>query len=205
MLLIGLTGGIGSGKTTVSNLFASLNQNENIVSIIDTDIIARKIVEKSKPVYMKILEIFGEAILNNDGTINRSSLRKIIFSNPLLKKQLEGITHPAIQAEVQKAISQSSAKYGVIVIPLLFETSSNYSLDRVLVVDCEEENQIKRASQRDQISYDDVKLILESQVTREYRLKHADDVISNNGNPEILKQQVEKLHHLYLNLAKTAK
>jgi len=205
MLLIGLTGGIGSGKTTVSNLFASFNQNENIVSIIDTDIIARKIVEKSKPAYVKILEIFGEAILNNDGTINRSSLRKIIFSNPLLKKQLEGITHPAIQAEVQKAISQSSAKYGVIVIPLLFETSSNYSLDRVLVVDCEEENQIKRASQRDQISYDDVKLILKSQVSREYRLKHADDVISNNGNPEILKQQVEKLHHLYLNLAKTAK
>lgn len=205
MLIIGLTGGIGSGKTTVSNLFARFNQNKDLISIIDTDVIARQIVEKGKPAYTKILEVFGKAILNDDASINRSVLRKIIFDDPELKKQLEDITHPAIQTEVENTISQLTSQYCIIVIPLLFETSSNYPLDRVLVIDCDKDSQIKRASQRDHVSEDDVNLILKSQVSREYRLNHADDIILNNANPEELIDQVEKLHHLYLNMAKTDK
>lgn len=206
MLKIGLTGGIGSGKTTVSNLFAKFNKpSQEFVSILDTDIIAREIVEKGKPAYIKILKIFGNHILNKDASLNRAALRKIIFNNPDLKKQLEDITHPAIQAEVQKAVSQLYSKYCIIVIPLLFETKSNYQLDRILVVDCDKETQIKRASLRDQISENDVELVLKSQVSREYRLKHADDVISNNDISDNLISQVEELHHLYLNLSKTDK
>lgn len=205
MLKIGLTGGIGSGKTTVSNLFAELNQNENLVSIIDTDVIARQIVEKEKPAYSRILGVFGKTVLNNDASINRAALRKIIFDNPELKKQLEDITHPAIQSEVKSAISKLTSKYCIIVIPLLFETNSNYQLDRILVVDCDKDSQIKRASKRDHVSEDEVNLILKSQVSREFRLNHADDIIINNDNPEKLVSQVEKLHNLYLNLAKTAK
>lgn len=205
MLKIGLTGGIGSGKTTVSNLFSQFNQNEELVSIIDTDIIARQIVEKGKPAYTKIIEVFGKDILNDDASINRALLRKIIFKNPELKKQLEAITHPAIYAEVEKAISQLTSKYCIIVIPLLFETNPQYQLDRILVVDCEKENQIKRTIQRDQVTADNVNLILKSQVSREFRLEHADDIILNNDNPEKLINQVGKLHEFYLNLAKTDK
>lgn len=205
MLKIGLTGGIGCGKTTVSNIFTKLNQTEELVSILDTDIIARQIVETDKPAYIKIIEVFGNVILNDDNSINRSTLRKLIFNNSDLKLQLENITHPAILAEVQLAITQLTSVYCIIVIPLLFETKSNYPLDRILVVDCDEESQIKRASQRDKASEKELQLIIQSQVSREYRLEHADDIISNNDNPEALFKQVEKLHHLYLNLAKTAK
>ena len=205
MLKIGLTGGIGSGKTTVSNLFAKFNLTEELVSILDTDVIARQIVEKGQAAYTKILNIFGNTILNDDASINRANLRKIIFNNSVLKSKLEEITHPVIQLEVQNTISQLSSKYCIIVIPLLFETNSNYQLDRVLVVDCDQEVQIQRASQRDHVSKDDVKLIMQSQVSREYRLQHADDIILNNGNIEKLKNQVDDLHHLYLNLLKADK
>jgi len=205
MLIIGLTGGIGCGKTTVSNLFTQFNQHEELVSIIDTDVIARQIVEKGKTAYSKILDVFGRTVLNDDDSLDRAALRKIIFDNSDLKKQLEGITHPAIQTEVKSAISKLTSKYCIIVIPLLFETSSNYQLDRVLVVDCDKNYQIKRASQRDQVPEEDVNLILNSQVSREFRLNHADDIILNNENPEKLISQVEKLHNLYLNLAKPAK
>lgn len=205
MLIIGLTGGIGSGKTTVSNLFTQFNQHEELVSVIDTDVIARQIVEKGKPAYSQILDVFGKTVLNDDDSLNRAALRKIIFDDPELKKQLEDITHPAIQVEVKNVLAKLTSKYCIIVIPLLFETSSNYKLDRVLVVDCDKNSQIKRASQRDQVSEEDVSLILKSQVSREFRLKNADDIILNNDNPEKLVNQVEKLHNLYLNLAKTAK
>jgi len=200
MLKIGLTGGIGSGKTTVSNLFAKLNQPNNSLSIIDTDIIARHIVEVNKPAYKKIIATFGNSVLHEDLTINRAALRKMIFENITAKRQLEAITHPAIQKEVNQIISNLKKKYCIIVIPLLFETKSDYQLDRVLVVDSNENTQIERTIQRDNILADEVKLIIKSQLDRENRLQQADDIIVNNGDLEDLALQVEKLHHLYLKL-----
>jgi len=206
MLKIGLTGGIGSGKTTVSDLFKKLNTSSTeTVAILDTDIIAREVVEKGKPAYTKIVALFGNKIINEDASINRSQLRNIIFKYPDLKKQLEEITHPAIQAEVETALSQISSKYCIIVIPLLFETNSNYPIDRILVIDCDKTTQIKRASKRDHVSETEIEKILDTQVSREYRLNHADDVIYNDDNPEKLISQVENLHNNYINLAKSYK
>lgn len=206
MFKIGLTGGIGCGKTTVADLFLTLNTtNKEFVTIIDTDIVARHVVEKGQPAYSKIVELFGAEILHSDASINRSKLRKIIFSNVKLKTQLENITHPAIYAEVQNTLSTLSSSYCIIVIPLLFETRSDYQLDRILVVDCEEKNQIKRVSERDKVTSNEVRLIIESQVSREYRLEHADDVIINQNNQKDLVLQVENLHKVYINLLKSAK
>ena len=206
MLKIGLTGGIGSGKTTVSDLFKQLSTSSTeSVAILDTDVIARQVVEKGEPVYMKIVALFGNKILNEDASINRSQLRNIIFKDPDLKKKLEEITHPAIQAEVETAVSQISSKYCIIVIPLLFETNSRYPLDRILVVDCDKDTQIKRASERDHVTEAEIEQVIDAQVSREYRLKHADDVIYNNGDPEKLISQVENLHNNYINLAKSYK
>ncbi len=201
MLKIGLTGGIGSGKTTVSDLFTQLDNNKNKVAIIDTDIIARQIVEVGKPAYKEIIKIFGKGILNKDASINRKALRNIIFDDPDLKQQLEDITHPRIQAEVNREISRLNAQYCIIVIPLLFETKSDYALDRILVIDCDTATQIKRTAQRDQVTEQDVAHIINLQQSREYRLKHADDIINNNNHIEQLKQQVQNLHVFYLKLA----
>lgn len=201
MLKIGLTGGIGSGKTTVSDLFSKLDDNENKVAIIDTDIIARQIVEVGKPAYKRIIQIFGKEILNKDASINRKALRNIIFNDLNLKKQLEDITHPEIQLQVNSEITQLNTQYCIIVIPLLFETKSDYMLDRILVVDCDTDTQIKRTTQRDQVPAQNVERIIKLQSSQAYRLKHADDVIQNNNDLRHLKQQVRDLHAFYLKLA----
>ncbi len=205
MLKIGLTGGIGSGKTTISNLFAELNNSENKVAIIDTDIIARKVVEIGKPAYKKIVEVFGNHILNKDASINRQKLRTIIFNDLNLKNQLENITHPEIQAQVNTEISQLDTKYCIIVIPLLFETKSDYALNRILVVDCDTSTQIQRTTLRDQVTAQEVERIIKLQRSQAYRLKQADDIISNNQDIEQLKQQVQHLHKFYLKLASAYK
>ncbi|VAW91817.1 Dephospho-CoA kinase [hydrothermal vent metagenome] len=205
MLKIGLTGGIGSGKTTVSDLFYKLDNHENKVAIIDTDIIARQIVEVGKPAYKEIITVFGKDILNTNASINRKALATIIFNNPNLKQQLENITHPQIQAQVNSEISQLNTQYCIIVLPLLFETESDYALDRVLVVDCDTDTQIKRTTQRDQVTEQDVERIIKLQSSQAYRLKHADDVIKNDSNLANLRQQVQNLHEFYLKLAKQYK
>ncbi len=201
MLKIGLTGGIGSGKTTVSDLFSQLDNNENKVAIIDTDIIARQIVEVGKPAYKKIIKIFGKEILNKDASINRKVLRNIIFNDLNLKQQLEDIIHPEIQLQVNSELAQLNTQYCIIVIPLLFETKSDYALDRILLVDCDIDTQIKRTTQRDQVPAEDVERIIKLQSSQDYRLKHADDIIQNNNDLEQLKQQVRNLHAFYLKLA----
>ncbi len=204
MIKIGLTGGIGCGKTTVSNLFAEYNQNndEDVVAIIDTDIIARQIVTPGTPAYQQIRDLFGDNILNKDTTINRAILRKLVFNNPDSRIALNKITHPAIQKEVQEKLGKLDVKYCIIVIPLLLETESDYKLDRILVIDCDESLQLSRTAKRDRISEQDVKLILQAQASRQQRLKYADDIISNNGDIDSLRKQVEQLHHLYLNIEK---
>ena len=198
MLKIGLTGGIGSGKTTVSNYFMRIGESGKKNAIIDTDVIAREIVEPGKLVYKEIVQSFGEKILNSDLSINRPILREIIFNQPHSKQLLESITHPAIHKEVMRRLSSLDVPYCIIVIPLLFETQSQYPLDRILVVDSEKQVQINRTMLRDNASSSEIEAILNSQVSREYRLAHADDVVSNNGSEEELHLQIEKLHHLYL-------
>lgn len=200
MMIIALTGGIGSGKTTVTDLFRSLD-----VPIIDTDIIARKIVERGKPAYQSIINYFGEEILHKDKTVNRSTLRNIIFSSKTKRQYLEKLLHPRIWEEVKKLTLLLDTDYCIVVIPLLVENKTQAKpiiLDRILVIDSEEETQIQRSIQRDNCNKESIKKIIESQVSREERNNAADDIILNNSDTDALLKKVETLHKKYLELAK---
>ncbi|GAB4392758.1 MAG: dephospho-CoA kinase [Gammaproteobacteria bacterium] len=197
MLVVGLTGGIGSGKTTVSNYFSELG-----VTIIDTDIIARNLVQPNTPTLHKISQHFGKNILTANGSLNRQYLRQVIFNDVAAKQWLEQLLHPLIRQEVMLQIQQCSAHYCLVVIPLLCETGRqhyNY-LDRVLLVDCDEALQKHRTQQRDNCSSELVQQIMASQVSRQQRLAIADDIIINDGDFGQLQQHVLKLHEKYLNL-----
>jgi dephospho-CoA kinase len=193
---VGLTGGIGSGKTTVAFLFEQLN-----IKIIDTDVIARDITAPQTEAFTKILEHFGKSILAKDGTINRSLLRDIIFKNPEERKWLEKLLHPFILVEAKQQIDKVTTPYCMVIIPLLFETGPHTYLDRILVVDTTEETQIERTKLRDQTSSESVRNIINTQFAREKRLAGADDIILNSGEMKDLLPQVKKLHQLYLSLA----
>lgn len=195
MLVIGLTGGIGSGKSTVATLFK--NQG---VPIIDTDDIARDVVQPEKPAWKKIIAEWGSTILLPTQQLNRSEIKKIIFSDPNKKKWLEALLHPFIRAEVKQQIESLSSSYCIVVIPLLVETQPNPLIDRILVVDASEEQQMHRTQIRDHLSLDEVNAILKTQVSRADRLKAADDVIHNEEDLENLLEQVKKLHGFYLSL-----
>lgn len=200
MLVIGLTGGIGSGKTTVSDLFSALG-----VPIIDTDVIARELVEPGQPALTDITTAFGKDLLNSDGRLNRRKLGDITFNKPVARKQLEKILHPRIRQRVSERLKQLQAPYAIVVIPLLIETGDRSYIDRILVVDCERQNQLSRVAQRDQRSKQQINQILQAQVSRQQRLQAADDVLDNNADQDTLKQQVDVLHHKYLALADSDK
>lgn len=206
MLVIALTGGIGSGKTTVSDIFKSKN-----IPVIDTDIIAREIVEQGKPAYIEIVNIFGKEILYEDKNINRQVLGEIIFSSDKKRLQLENILHPIIWNNVKYLIAlltKSNLKqppYCIVVVPLLLENITQkkpVTFDRILVIDTEEEMQLKRTKYRDNSDEATIKNIIKSQVTRQVRLEAADDIILNTGDFESLDNQVTSLHKQYLKLAK---
>ena len=200
MLIIALTGGIGSGKTTVSEIFKSKN-----IPIIDTDVIARQIVEQDKPAYIEILKIFGKEILNKDNSINRQALRKLIFSSTEKRLQLESILHPVIWQEVKSQLSSLTSPYCIIVVPLLFENFTKITavkFDRILVIDTEEEMQIKRSQKRDNSNIELIKNIMKSQVSRQTRIDTADDIILNTGNLDSLNKKVDSLHQQYIKLSK---
>ncbi len=199
MLRIGLTGGIGSGKSTVANLFADL-----AVPIIDTDKIAHDLTKQGNLGYKEIVAHFGDDILTSAGDIDRRKLRHHIFDHPEERKWLEGILHPLIRQTVDNQMSQLNTPYCIVVIPLLVETGHTDSIDRILVIDTSEETQIKRTMARDNTNKDAVKKILAAQCTRENRLAVADDVIDNDSNTTNLAEQVEKLHQRYLKLPKSA-
>lgn len=200
MLIIALTGGIGSGKTTVSEIFKSKN-----IPIIDTDVIARQIVEQDKPAYIEILKIFGKEILNKDNSINRQALRKLIFSSTEKRLQLESILHPEIWQEVKSQLSSLTSPYCIIVVPLLFENLTKITavkFDRILVIDTEEDMQIKRSQKRDDSDIEVIKNIMKSQVSRQTRTDAADDIILNTENLDLLNKKVNSLHQQYIKLSK---
>lgn len=201
-MIVGLTGGIGSGKTTIADMF----HQEFGIDIIDADIVAREVVEPKTEGLQAIIEHFGEDILTPLGTLDRAELRQKIFSNPDQKQWLNNLLHPLIRQRIDLLLSQTTSPYALLVVPLLIESGWQKDIDRLLVVDVFPETQIQRTSQRDQVSDDQVKAILASQVTREQRLLLADDVIDNNSklNSESklkLLNQVTELHKKYLALS----
>lgn len=198
MLTIGLTGGIGSGKTTVSDIFQSLD-----VPVIDSDVIAREVVEPGEPGLEEIIRHFGKKVLHADGSLDRQQLRNLVFTNKAERKQLEQILHPLIRQRSQEQLKSLATPYAILSIPLLVETGLADLVDRVLVVDCPEHVQIERICKRDGIGTDEAKAILTTQCSRNQRLEAADDVIDNDQSIEDLSQRIESLHKQYLAMSTT--
>lgn len=198
--VVGLTGGIGSGKSTIADLFAKHN-----VPIIDADIVARDVVAKGSPLLQQIAEHFGTQILLENGELNRGALRERIFHHEQDKIWLNQLLHPAIRAEMQRQLASQTAPYVLFVVPLLIENQLMSFCDRILVIDVSPETQLTRAMARDNNQAELIKQIMQSQVSREQRLSYADDVINNdlplNENLAELEKTIEKLHHTYLALA----
>lgn len=201
-LRIGLTGGIASGKSVVADMFAGLG-----ATVIDTDIIARQVVAPGQPALDEIAEGFGQSIVAADGTLDRAAMRKLVFSDDNARKRLETILHPRIGEETRRQsiaatsrglTDQPTCGYQIIVIPLLVESSLRTFVDRVLVVDCDENTQIQRLLARDAESEEQARRILAAQTSREQRLAIADDVITNNGTVAETRQQVRGLHNVYI-------
>lgn len=195
---VALTGGIASGKTTVANLFAELG-----VPLIDTDVIARQVVEPGQPALAEVIAAFGSDMLDADGHLDRRRMRTRIFSDPTARQRLEAILHPAIRAEMERLSREAVGPYQVLVIPLLTEGRRRDHVDRVLLVDVPEELQIQRLMVRDGVSYEQAKVSLNAQATRAERLAMADDVVRNTGQVNELRDEVAKLHARYLVLAET--
>lgn len=194
--IVALTGGIGSGKTTVANEFAKLG-----VPLVDADIIARQVVEPNTPALISIQQHFGQNVLNHDGTLNRGFLRSVVFSEPKEKAWLNALLHPLIQQETQKQLQQVNYPYVLWVVPLLIENKISHLADRVLVVDVTREEQIERTIRRDDTNLEHVINILNAQASREERLSYADDIITNHTNNTELPNRVAELHKQYLALA----
>ena len=197
MFSVGLTGGIASGKTTVSNLFAELG-----VPVVDTDIISRELLQPGEPGYLQVCEHFGNGILTADGGIDRPELRKLVFSSPDHKTWLENMLHPLIYQRSREAMQQQShAAYVLLVVPLLFETSFQSLVDRVLAVDCPAEQQVLRLLKRDNIDEHLARSMLAQQLSNDERRALAHDIIENGDDGSDLQAQVKQLHLRYLELA----
>jgi len=196
MYVIGLTGGIGSGKGAVAQYFKRLG-----TEVIDADIAARKVVEKGSPALTNIVEHFGIKTLNSDSTLNRAFLRTQIFNNPQERLWLEALLHPLIRTWIQQALSIAMGPYTLLETPLLLETDQHLLVDRILVVDTPEELQIRRASHRDNNIEEQIRAIMKTQLPREERRGKADDILDNSGSLHHIERQVTELHHKYLMLA----
>ena len=196
---VGLTGGIASGKSTVARLFEALR-----VPVIDSDVLAREVVAPGQPLLGRIAERFGAGVIAKDGSLDRAALRAIVFADPAARADLEQLTHPAIRALMEERSAKARGDYQVLVIPLLVETGGRNSVDRVLVVDCAEELQIRRLQARDGSTYEQARAILAAQASREARLAAADDVVVNDGELGAVRDQVAALHARYKNLARQA-
>ncbi|NVJ51585.1 MAG: dephospho-CoA kinase [Gammaproteobacteria bacterium] len=196
MLRVGLTGGIGSGKSTVSSLFKLKG-----IQVVDADAIARSIVEPGQPAYQEIVSHFGAEVLREDGQLDRQALRQRVFSDSAQLKKLNQMTHPRVREEMLRQVASAKSDYVILDIPLLIENNLQELVDRVLVVDLPEAVQLARVSARDQTSQEQVKQIILAQIPREQRLQAADDIIDNSGNLDALKKRVEDLHIMYRSLS----
>ncbi len=197
MFSVGLTGGIASGKTTISSLFAKLG-----VSVVDTDIISRKLLEPGELAFDQVCAHFGASIVNIDGKIDRVRLREIVFNKPAEKSWLETMLHPLIYQRSHDAIvTNAGADYVLVVVPLLFETNFQSLVDRILVVDCPAEQQIERLVKRDQIDESLAQKMLLQQLSNAERLARAHDIIDNRSADVDLESQVAALHKRYLQLS----
>ena len=196
MLIIGLTGGIGCGKTAVTERFAELG-----VPVIDADRVAREVVEPGQPALEKVRLRFGDELLRSDGSLKRDRLRELIFSDEQARLDLEAILHPLIRRRMRDRLKILKADYAILAIPLLLETGQGETVNRILVVDCPEEEQIQRVCSRDGISRERVRKILSAQSSRTERLAAADDVIDNSGTLTELTPQIQALHQSYLALS----
>ena len=193
---VGLTGGIASGKSTAAKFFGALG-----VPILDSDQIARDVVEPGQPPLGQLVERFGPSILTPDGHLDRPALREIVFSDPRARADLEALTHPAIGAAMEARSAAAGGPYQILIIPLLVEKNLSAHVDRVLVVDCEEQLQLKRLRAREGSTLEQARAILNAQVPRAARLKAADDVIHNDTDMNAMREQVAALHARYLDLA----
>ncbi len=196
VLRVGLTGGIASGKSLAAKMFEARG-----AAIIDTDLLARDVVAPGTPGLSAVIEAFGTEFLNPDGSLNRKLLRDEIFARPESRTKLESIIHPLIREAVVSRSSLAPGPYQIIAIPLLAETGFTDLIDRVLVVDCAPEIQLKRLIERDHESRDSAQKILAAQASRQKRLAIADDVIDNNGSVAELEDKVAKLHATYVAMA----
>lgn len=197
MLVVALTGGIGSGKTTASQLFEKLG-----TPVIDADEIARLVVQPGQPALTEVIKQFGPPVLTVDGLLDRAKLRQIIFNDAEKKRLLEAILHPRIREEMSRSLSKLSAPYCIVVIPLLVESNQLEIANRILVIDTPEALQLSRVTQRDHQTTSEVSAIITSQATRDARLAIADDIILNDGDLKKLQQQVESHHQKYRSLSK---
>lgn len=196
MFTVVMTGGIASGKTSASDLFASHG-----VPILDTDFAARAVVKPGQPALNEIKASFGSDVITTSGELNRAALREIIFEHTEKRRELEAILHPKIRAHINALKDQLDAPYCIIVVPLFLESGRGYEADRLLVIDVPIEVQRDRLAQRDGTTPEQIEQILNSQATREQRLAAADDVIDNATNPDDLAVRVAELHQQYLTQA----
>lgn len=194
--MVGLTGGIGSGKTTVANLFGELG-----VALVDTDLIAHQLTGPGGMAMPAIQAAFGPSVIAADGRLDRAAMRQLAFSDPAARRRLEAILHPLIRQESERQLGEATSPYAILVVPLLVEGGRpRERAQRVLVVDCQPQTQVERVMKRNNLPREQVEAILAAQASREQRLAAADDLIDNDGAPDTLPQRVRALHERYLAL-----
>lgn len=196
--IVGVTGGIGSGKSEVTQRFIALG-----ICVVDADEVAREVVLPGQSALNDIAQHFGAGILTGTGELDRAKLRKIIFENPTEKQWLENLLHPRINHIIRTRLTQAKSAYAILASPLLLETKQHTLVDRILIIDTSEMLQIERAALRDKSNSEQIKAIIASQISRADRLARADDVIHNLGALDELDAQVQQLHQTYLSLAQT--
>ena len=196
-MIIGLTGGIGSGKSAAAGLFKDIG-----VDLIDADDLARDALNRNSKGYKLFIEQFGDKYLDEYKNINRELIRKLIFNDSAAKSKLENIIHPIVRSGIEAFIKNTKSDYCIIVVPLIFETNSSKLYDRVLVIDCDVGVQISRTSKRDNQTKREIENIVNRQASREQRLSIADEVIVNNGSLDLLRNEVLKLHKKYMEIIK---
>jgi dephospho-CoA kinase len=195
---VGLTGGIGCGKSRAADLFAELG-----ATVVDTDAISRELTGPRGGAISAIERAFGSEYVQADGSMDRAAMRTLVFGNPEEKARLEAILHPLIRAQARSLLEQATSRYAIVVVPLLLETGAYRDVvDRVAVVDCDESRQIERVKARSGLTEDEVRAIMATQIDRQRRIEHADDVLNNDSDLNALRAEVQRLHERYLVLAR---